>query len=598
MSGRRHIGAGSPARSRTALAVLAGVLALGSGVGLMATSAWLISRAAQHPPVLVLMVAIVSVRAFGIGRGVFRYAERLVGHDAALRSLTALRVRVFARLVPLAPGGLPAFRRGDLLSRFVADVDAEQDRLVRVLVPTAVAGVVGGAAVLLATGLLPVDGLVLLVALVVAGVVGPWLTARAGARAERRLATSRGVLAAELVETLHGVPDLLAYGAVDARLARVAAADADLTSLARRSAWAAGLGAGLSGLATGAALVGALVVGVPAVRAGSLGGVWLATLVLVPLALAEVVGALPAAVTAAQRVRASLPAGPRDLRLGGVRARWRADAPLALDGVDLDLPVGRRVAVVGPSGAGKSTLAAVLVRFCGVESGTATLGGVALTALDSDDVRRAVVLCAQDAHLFDTSIRENLLLARGDADRPALEAALASARLASWVASLPDGLDTPVGEHGTALSGGQRQRLALARALLADPSVLVLDEPTANLDVPTADALTRDLLAATEGRTTLLVTHRLAELHRVDEVLVLDGGRVVQRGRHEALVRVPGLYRDLWEREVAAAGRTPGARQVDHAKHAQGSLARPARLAKDGHASLTWSTAPAQRAPD
>jgi ATP-binding cassette subfamily C protein CydCD len=227
------------------------------------------------------------------------------------------------------------------------------------------------------------------------------------------------------------------------------------------------------------------------------------------------------------------------------------------------------VAVVGPSGSGKTTLAQVLLRFLDADAGTYTLGGVDAYAMDGDDVRRFVGLCAQDAHLFDSSVRENLLLARKDATEAELRDALARARLLDWADGLPDGLDTLIGEHGARLSGGQRQRLALARALLADFPVLVLDEPAEHLDLPTADALTSDLLTATAGRTTLLITHRLAGLDAVDEVIVLADGRVVQRGPYAELVAVDGPLREMREREaegealVGAVGAVPATRAVE-----------------------------------
>ncbi|MER7150859.1 ATP-binding cassette domain-containing protein, partial [Streptomyces lydicus] len=235
--------------------------------------------------------------------------------------------------------------------------------------------------------------------------------------------------------------------------------------------------------------------------------------------------------------------------------------------VGFTLTAGRRLAVVGPSGSGKTTLAQTLLRFLDPEAGTYSLGGTDARALDGDAVRRHVGLCAQDAHLFDSSLRENLRLARrnradgpADADDRDLWDALERARLADWVRGLPDGLDTMVGEHGARLSGGQRQRLALARALLADFPVLVLDEPAEHLDLATADALTADLLAATEGRTTVLITHRLTGLEAVDEVLVLDHGRVVQRGGHAELATADGPFRRMLERERAVDAAYTGAR--------------------------------------
>ncbi|MFB4301081.1 thiol reductant ABC exporter subunit CydC [Actinomadura sp. NTSP31] len=576
-----------PARGRLLLAVLFGVLALGSGVGLMATSAWLISRAAQHPPVLMLMVAIVAVRAFGLGRGVFRYAERLVGHDATFRILADLRARVYERLERLAPGGLPGFRGGDLLNRLVADVDAVQDLFLRVLLPCTAAAIVGGASVGLAWALLPSAGVVLLLALLLGGVVAPWLSSATARRAERRTTDLRGELTSHVVDTLQGAAELIAYGAAPAQLAEAARLDRAFTRGAARSAASTGLGAAVSALAGGLAVWGGLAVGVPAVRSGALDGVLLAVVVLLPLAAFEVVAGLPLAAQCLERVRRSaarifavldapvpvedpptpspLPEAPYTLRVENLRARWTPAAPYALDGVSLDLTPGRRCAIVGPSGSGKTTLTAVLLRFLEPASGSASLNGVDLRALTGDDVRKVIGLCAQDAHLFDSTIEENVRLARPAATDGEIRDALRRARLLHWVDSLPHGLATRVGEHGAQVSGGQRQRIALARALLAGFPILLLDEPAEHLDTATADALTADLLSATEGRTTLLVTHRLAGLDAVDEIIVMSEGRVADRGTHTELISRPGLYRSLWRRETelpVIPGRGPRPREM------------------------------------
>ncbi|MFD9073514.1 thiol reductant ABC exporter subunit CydD [Streptomyces lasiicapitis] len=569
-------GAARQCRGRLALALLLGSLALGSAVGLMATSGWLISRASEQPPVMYLMIAVTATRAFGIGRAVFRYAERLVSHDAVLRMLADTRVAVFRRLERLAPAGLRGTRRGDLLSRLVADVDALQDYWLRWLLPAGAAAVVSAGAVGFTAWLLPEAGAVLAVGLLAAGVGVPLVSGAVARRAERKLAPARGVLATRVADLLTGTAELTVAGALRRRTDKAKEADAELTRIASRTASATALGDGLTALATGLTVAAAALVGVQGVHDGRLSGVALAVVVLTPLAAFEAVMGLPLAVQYRQRVKKSAervhevldapepvpdPAAPAlaeplrtpfPLRLEGLRARYEGQERDALAGVTLSLERGRRVAVVGPSGSGKTTLAHVLLRFLGAHEGTYTLGGTDVSALDGDTVRRFVGLCAQDAHVFDSSLRENLLLARKDADDDALYGALAEARLDGWVRSLPDGLDTLVGEHGARLSGGQRQRLALARALLADFPVLVLDEPAEHLDLPTADALTTDLLAATEGRTTLLITHRLAGLDKVDEVLVLEEGRVAQRGTYAELVAVDGPLRRMRERESAA----------------------------------------------
>ncbi|WP_236257892.1 thiol reductant ABC exporter subunit CydD [Streptomyces hygroscopicus] len=731
---RAHAGPGALARVRAAargtrgrfaLALLLGSLALVSAVGLMAVSGWLISRAVQQPPVLYLMVAVTATRAFGIGRAAFRYAERLVSHDAVLRVLADLRVAVYRRLERIAPAGLGRTRRGDLLSRLVADVDTVQDYFLRWLLPVGSALTVSVASVGFLTWVLPGAGAVLAAGLLVAGVGVPLVSGALARRAERRLAPARGALSAQVVDLLAGTAELTVAGALPRRLDALRRADGALTRIARRAAAATGAGAGLSALICGLTVAAAAWLGVSAVADGRIHGVWLAVVVLTPLAAFEAVAGLPLAVQHRQRVRRAaervyevmdepLPArepgqarvveprcgqGRREEPLGGrawgekarcgqarreeplggrawggeahggqawgedarcVQARcgeadgeetwgeeahggqgrvaesrggqaWGGEAlggqargedarcvqarcgeadgeetwseesrgcqgrcgeadgegtwgeeppdtpyPLvlrgitarhpgqaapALDGFGLELRPGHRVAVVGPSGAGKTTLAQVLLRFLDAEGGTYTLGGRNAAALDGDAVRRLVGLCAQDAHVFDSSLRENLRLARTGASDGELRAALAEARLLDWVDGLPDGLDTLVGEQGARLSGGQRQRLALARALLADFPVLVLDEPAEHLDLPTADALTADLLSATRGRTTVLITHRLAGLDAVDEVIVLDGGRAVQRGTYRELAAADGPFRRMLEREAAEGGILVGAGQ-------------------------------------
>lgn len=562
-----------PRSGRFALALLLGSLALGSAVGLMATSGWLISRASQQPPVMYLMLAVTATRAFGIGRAVFRYAERLVSHDAVLRMLADTRVAVYRRLERLAPAGLRTARRGDLLSRLVADVDALQDYWLRWLLPAGAALLVSAASVGFTAWLLPEAGAALAAGLLAAGVGVPLLTGAVARRAEHRLSPARGALATRVTDLLTGTAELTVAGALPTRTAEARRADTVLTRIASRAATATALGDGLTALATGLTVAATALVGAQAVAGGRLSGVAMAVVVLTPLAAFEAVLGLPLAVQYRQRVRRSaervyevldapdpvrepevpqpVPASPFPLRVQGLRARHAGQDRDALAGLDLTIEQGRRVAVVGPSGSGKTTLAQVLLRFLDAEAGTYTLGGTNAYGMDGDDVRRLVGLCAQDAHLFDSTVRENLLLARKNATEAELRDALARARLLEWADGLPDGLDTLIGEHGARLSGGQRQRLALARALLADFPVLVLDEPAEHLDLPTADALTADLLAATEGRTTLLITHRLAGLAAVDEVIVLAAGRVAQRGAYAELSVAEGPLREMLEREAA-----------------------------------------------
>ncbi|HWI72239.1 MAG TPA: thiol reductant ABC exporter subunit CydC, partial [Baekduia sp.] len=414
-----------------------------------------------------------------------------------------------------------------------------------------VALLAGAACVGAAAVVLPLAALVLAAGLLLAGLAVPLLAGALGARAQARQAAARGALSAELLDTLVAAPELVVYGAGDAALNRAASADRALVRLARRDALVGGLGDGLGVAIAGATVAATLLVAADAVADGRLDRVLVALLALLALAAFEAVTPLvatarelPAALAAGRRLLALIdtepkiadpvapaPAPPRDavLALEGVRARYSAGERAALDDVTLRLRPGRRVALVGPSGAGKTTVVNLLLRFLDPEAGRVTLAGRDLRDYRQQDVRRAIAVAGQDAHLFSTSIRENVRLARPGCTDAELTAALDQARIGDWVRGLPDGWDTAVGERGRALSGGQRQRIVLARALLSDAPVLVLDEPTAHLDEATATLLMRDVFAAAGDRAVLLITHRPEGLDAVDQVVALDAGRVVAR---------------------------------------------------------------------
>jgi ATP-binding cassette subfamily C protein CydC len=540
---RRLLALAAAPRPRVALSVGLGAATLLCGMGLMATAGYLISRAAERPAVLSLTVAIVFVRLFGLTRPLSRYFERLACHDLALRVLGRARARVYGRVEPLAPAQLEAYRRGDLLSRLVADVDSLQNLHLRGAGPRLVALAVGAVSVAVTAALLPAAAMVLAAGLFIGGIVVPAIAGLLGRRAGALEATARGELTAELVETVRGAPELAVYGREDERLARLAAADSALVRLARRGALSDGAGDALRLLVTGATVAGVLAVSVAAHAAGNLDSVLIAMLALLALASFEAVQPLSQAarelaetLAAGQRLLElierrpaitdpaepyPLPAEPCSVALEDVRARYAPGEPPVLDGADLRLEPGRRVALVGPSGAGKTTVVNLLVRFLDPEAGRVTLGGRDLREYRQEDVRRAIAVAGQDSHLFSTTIRDNVRLGRTDATDDEIEEALRQARILDWVRTLPDGWDTLVGEEGRELSGGQRQRLVIARALLAGAPVLVLDEPTAHLDAATAERLIDDVVDAAPDRSLLLITHRPEGLDRMDEVVAL-----------------------------------------------------------------------------
>lgn len=547
---RRVLREAMPPLPRLLPAVLAGIASGGSAVALLAASAWLITRAAEQPPILFLSLGIVGVRAFALSRAVFRYLERLAGHDAAFRQLAAVRAGVYERMLPVAPDGVPASRGGELLARFVGDVDELQNLALRVVQPVVSALVVLVAAVTGIAFLAP--GAAAGLALVLVAGIGLALLAqhRAGARADRELAPLRGRLQQAVVEHLRTRELLVAYGAANADLDRIDGFARELGRVSRARAVAAGAVAAAVAAMGGIGAAVAIWLASPVLSNGGIDGPTLAILALVPLAVAEVAAAIPPAAaawrvarSAAERVALAVPTevppelpvpavAPRALpdrgeaprlELRGVHADWPGaaghDRPTALPAVDLDLGPGERLLVRGPSGSGKTTLAHVLVRFLEY-GGSYRVDGVEARELDAHRLRDRIGLVEQRPWLFDESIRQNLIFARDTASDAELEAVVERVGLGGWMRER-GGLDAPVGERGALVSGGQAHRIALARAMLADFDVLVLDEPTASVDRARADALLAELLDAASGRSVVLISHTPVAPGLVDRELVL-----------------------------------------------------------------------------
>lgn len=534
---------------RVALAVAFGVLALGAAIGLAAVSAWLIARASQRPLILDLTVAVVAVRALGISRGVFRYFDRLFSHDVALRGVAQLREETYRRLANAPTQVTIGLRRGDLLARFGADVDAIGDFVVRALMPLLSALIAGAGSVALISLFSPRSALVLGVMLLLTGTLSPVAAALAAWRSEQATVHARARVAAATMSVVDTADELRVSRRMDSTLAELAGAEGDLRTALRRASWPAAIAPALNTVAMGVAVVAALLIGGRDVAAGNLTPVLLAVIVLTPLAVFEAVDALPAAAVqtlhsaaAARRLEevltdsasavaggdvADLSAAPM-IRAENLTIGYPGAEPV-LSGLNFELPPGKTLAIVGASGVGKTTLLATLAGLLPPLGGTVELRGQATGILADGEAAKTAVFTAEDAHIFDTTILENLRVARGDLAEEEAARALADAGLADFLAGLPDGVHTRLGENATMVSGGERRRLLLARALCSPAPFMLLDEPGEHLDNETADALTAHMLslahpatpAGAAKRGVIVVTHRPQSVAGADDVVRL-----------------------------------------------------------------------------
>jgi thiol reductant ABC exporter CydC subunit len=553
------------------VALLLGVVTIGANMVLLGMAAYLIADAALKPLLVLLALPIYLVRLMSVVRAGARYFERLLSHSVTFRLLAELRVLAYTQLARLAPSGLKNYRSGDVLARLVTDVDELQHIYLRAVAPFIVGGVIALIAFDLFGIFSPALAWAVVAFLAVAGLGIPLVAGALSRGVGRRQVDLRAEVNAVLVDGVQGLPDLLACGQVEDHQRRIASLDARLTRAQRRMALVSGLEQALTDAAANVALLAVLLLAIPLVAAHHVDGVYLGFLALVALATFEAVQPLGQAVqflgrsaAAGARLYAVIDAAPivtdppmvrplpplpapssitPVLAFEDVHYSYRDDEgdsqTEALAGVSFTLAPGKRIALVGASGAGKSTVARLAVRFDDPTSGSVRLNGEDVRGLALDDVRRAVAVVAQDTYIFNDTLRGNLLLARPGATADDLERALKRAQLAAFVRGLPDGLKTWVGEQGLRLSGGERQRLAIARALLKDAPLLILDEATANLDALTERALMEALDALLRGRTALVITHRLVALEQMDEILVLEGGRIVERGTHAELLSAP-----------------------------------------------------------
>ena len=537
---RRTLADAAIARGRAVLAVATGTAALGSAVGLAAVAAWLIARAAGMPSPAELAVAAVVVRFFGIGRGLFRYLERLASHETALRGVVSLRVRVYERLAQAPAARVLPLSRGEVMARLGADVDAVGDAVVRGLIPAAVAVTVSAIAVGIAVALVPVAGAILAVCLLVAGLGAAALTLRSARAAARAAVTADARVTERALAAVESAAEHRVWGTAHASADALADAETDAAQAHEAAARPAALAAAVQTLAAGAALIGSIAVAVSQAQAGLIGPTTAAVVALLPLAAFEAVGAVPAAVTqlfrsseAARRIEelapvvedvvdretsAVAPSASVVIDAAALSAAWPGMQPTTP--VSFTVAPGEVVAVVGPSGIGKTTLLATIAGALAPAAGAVTIAGAAPR---DADLGTTVAMTPEDAHLFGTTVLENLRVARGDITEDEARDALDVVGLSPWLESLPDGLDTLLGSGGGTVSGGERRRLLLARTLLSPQPAHLIDEPGEHLDAAGRDALRAvlsDLRA--RGRSVVIVTHDLALVDAADRTVSLD----------------------------------------------------------------------------
>ncbi len=543
-----------------------GVATILSSIGLMATSAYIIASAALHPALYTLQLAITGVRFFGISRGIFRYFERLISHNVTFKILGHMRVWFYEKIEPLAPARLTSFQSGDILSRIVSDIETLENLFVRVLYPPFVFVFV---LILVSVfmGLFNFKFVIVLGTFMIVGAIMiPVISFYAAKRDGRLLLTHRGNLYKKIVDTIDGLPDLLVSGFQSIQLRRIDNSSKELSKSEKKMGYIEGVENALLLLVSSLGAISVLIVAIKLTEIGKLRGVMIAVLSLTALTAFEAIIPLPGA---AKLLESVIEAGNRlfeivdqkpavedpphpkkppekfEISINDLSFSYSPDIP-ALKGITFTVREGGKIAIVGPSGAGKSTIAHILVRFWDYDSGSVKIGGTELKFLSQQTVRSLISLMTQRTYLFTGTIKENLLLAKPDASEKEIIEASKLAKLHNFVQSLPGGYDTPVGEYGEFLSGGERQRVALARIILKNSPIIVLDEPTSNLDPITERAILDDIFKNLQEKTVIFITHRLSHMEMMDEIIVLKNGEIMEKGKHDELMKLKGLYWKMW----------------------------------------------------
>lgn len=564
----RLLGFMKPLRGWILISTMTGFSTVAAGVGLLGTSAYLIASAAFHPSIAELSVAVVGVRFLGISRGVFRYLDRLVSHHVNFRLLSILRIWFYDCLKLLAPARLIHYQRGDLLSRAIGDIDTLDQFYVRAVSPviSAIFATVGFS---MLVGSWNVRlGWILAAGLSVTSFVLPALVYIFSRGPAKQLVDQRAILSQTMLDTLRGAAEIIVFQQQEEELTQINRVSLQTNRAQVGLAHSQGLSNGMNAVLTQGTVAIMLLVGIPLVRTGELDGIMLAVIVLITMASFEI--SIPIA-QAAQFWESSLQAARRlfemadqqpaiiepvipvsvpekpNILIRNLSFQYHGNLPLAADHLNIDIPYGRKIALVGENGSGKTTILNLLMRFWDCQPGEILIDGIPVQEFSPKELRQRIGYVSPGGAIFQTTLRQNLLLANPGALDADLLRVLDSVQLGEWVQTLPDGLDTWLGASGLTISGGQLQRIQLARGLLMDAPIYLLDEPTTHLDVETENRLISLFRSIFQNRSLVWVTHRLVGLDWLDEILLLDNGRVVERGNQHTLLESRGRFYQLWE---------------------------------------------------